>query len=771
MLSARTVVINELMADNKATVADQDGEYDDWLELYNPGTEAASLAGLFLSDKFEQPTLYALPDTVIPAGGYLIVWADDDTLQVGLHAGFKLSADGEAVYLFDAAASLVDYVVFPALAEDIGYGRYPDGSDSLQKMYPSFDGPNRGEIPEEEEPDSRLFGDTLLHTIDLHFYVDNWAETLKYNFEVLDKVYMPARLIFDDTLVLDSIGVRYKGNSSYLASSTTPKKPFEFKFDKYVDNQRLCGVTRLNVHNGVNDPTYMRETISYGIARRYMPAPRTAYGNVSIDGDLLGLYVLVEQIDKTFLSRHFSDNDGNLYKADNDGGPLIYRGTDQSDYAAEYELKTNEDENDWSRLVAFIDLLNNADDDDFLDEMEDRFNLDLGLRLLAFNMVLSNFDSYTGSGRNFYLYDDPSTDRFTVIPWDFNESFGVFTNNWNVLTQDVVQISNLNLRPLNKRILAQPSLRRQYRAYIADMIAGPASYDSVATMVDRLKPLLDASVQADTNKLYSYAYFVTNTDENVSLGPGIVLPGLKAFSLARNANLAVQAAKIDVYPGDTDNDGEVDASDILPLGVYFLTEGPARGSVSSTWAMQVATPWDVPAATYADANGDGIVDEKDVVCIGVNWDNGHDKSAPSYAIDPTTTTLSDQTRDNLTTIYNGLTGDSEPVTAMKTLLESILDGDGATETATPSVYALEQNYPNPFNPTTTIAFSLPTRQTVTLTIYDITGRVVFQPIAGQAFEAGRHEYPLDFSAHPSGIYFCRISTEQGALVRKLSLIK
>lgn len=122
------VVINELMASNTRTIADPQGEFDDWIELHNTTATEVDLTGHYLSDEANNPHKWAFPaGTKIPAGGYLIVWADEDgQATAGLHASFKLSATGETVFLTDTDANLnavLDSVTFPALDPDTAYGR------------------------------------------------------------------------------------------------------------------------------------------------------------------------------------------------------------------------------------------------------------------------------------------------------------------------------------------------------------------------------------------------------------------------------------------------------------------------------------------------------------------------------------------------------------------------------------------------------------------------------------------------------------------------
>ena len=144
---------------------------------------------------------------------------------------------------------------------------------------------------------SMIFSGDRILTYKIEFYVENWEDSLTYYYENGEE-YMPARFTFGDR-VLDSIGVRYKGNSSYIRSLSSPKKPLKFRFDKYKD-YTFYGLKRLNFSNCIQDPSFMREKISYEIARRYMPASRTAYANIYIEGELLGFYVQVELMDEIY---------------------------------------------------------------------------------------------------------------------------------------------------------------------------------------------------------------------------------------------------------------------------------------------------------------------------------------------------------------------------------------------------------------------------------------------------------------------------------------
>ncbi len=125
----RSLFINEFMADNDNFIMDLQGDYDDWLEIYNDESEPINLAGMTLTDNFALPEKWTFPDTVLQPGGYLVVWCDEDVNDAGLHANFKLSKEGEEIGLYDDPALggiLVDSITFGLQTTDVSYGRVCD---------------------------------------------------------------------------------------------------------------------------------------------------------------------------------------------------------------------------------------------------------------------------------------------------------------------------------------------------------------------------------------------------------------------------------------------------------------------------------------------------------------------------------------------------------------------------------------------------------------------------------------------------------------------
>ena len=126
------IFLNEFMADNATTIFDEFNEYEDWIEIYNAGDTDFDLAGFTLSDNMGWSSKWTFPvdpASVVPAGGYILVWADEDLGQGPLHANFKLSRFGEEIGLFQPDGTPIDAIEFTVQAEDASFGRVSDGDE------------------------------------------------------------------------------------------------------------------------------------------------------------------------------------------------------------------------------------------------------------------------------------------------------------------------------------------------------------------------------------------------------------------------------------------------------------------------------------------------------------------------------------------------------------------------------------------------------------------------------------------------------------------
>jgi len=127
--AAANPVFNEVMTGNSGVVLDQAGEDDDWIEIFNPGPNAVNLSGYYVSDDPGSPTKHQISGNLnVAAGGFALLWADEDPDQGVNHLGFKLSKSGESLTLTAPnGVTVLDSVTVPPLADNRSYARSVDG--------------------------------------------------------------------------------------------------------------------------------------------------------------------------------------------------------------------------------------------------------------------------------------------------------------------------------------------------------------------------------------------------------------------------------------------------------------------------------------------------------------------------------------------------------------------------------------------------------------------------------------------------------------------
>ena len=386
-----------------------------------------------------------------------------------------------------------------------------------------------------------LFSGDAVHEIHLTFHQTAWYDSLVANFEGLDDpLYLAAE--FDwSTVHFDSIGVRFKGNSSYY-SYPTDKKSFKLDINEYIDGQDIDGLDKLNLNNGFKDPSFIRERCFWELAAAAgLPYLRTNHAALYINGTYWGLYALIEQVDNEFIESRFGGSeDGNLFKGD-PHGTLQWEGSDQTAYYDDFELKTNEDVNDWSDLVDLIDEINNTPTVDLPDSLSPVLEVNSAMAMLALNNLTVNLDSYNGSGHNYYLYHRDYDDRFALVPWDANEAWGCFNMGLSVPLLKTLPPQWLNWpppsRPLAERLWTVADYWDVYVGHLQALMAGAADPDTLLARMVSLRDLIRPSVYADTKKMYTNQEFDDAMAFDIGGGPGGVSPGLEPFIRDRHSYL------------------------------------------------------------------------------------------------------------------------------------------------------------------------------------------------------------------------------------------
>ncbi|HSV86195.1 MAG TPA: CotH kinase family protein [Levilinea sp.] len=202
--------------------------------------------------------------------------------------------------------------------------------------------------------------------------------------------------------------------------------PYLIKFDQFVEGQTYQGQSLLAIRtygSSYNEAMLQEPVTNAFFQAMGLPAARTAYTGVQLNGAAERLYVLSEVIDQTYLEQHFDNASGVLYKAEL-GSTLSYQGEDPSAYASSFTQQTRKNSADLAPLIEFIRFLSETDDATFESELPDRFDVDAFATYLAINNLLVNTDSIAGMNNNYYLYYDDQAARFTLLMWDANESFG-----------------------------------------------------------------------------------------------------------------------------------------------------------------------------------------------------------------------------------------------------------------------------------------------------------------------------------------------------------
>ncbi|MBT3621885.1 MAG: hypothetical protein HN535_03960, partial [Flavobacteriales bacterium] len=363
--------------------------------------------------------------------------------------------------------------------------------------------------------------DVGVRKIEIFFNEPNWDDSLDLYYAIGAQRLIADSILIDGVMD-DSVGVKYKGNSSYNLNNT--KNPINIKLDYIKNGQSIDGYNVLKLSNGFRDPSFVREVLSYEMAREYMPSPKATYANVFVDGILIGLYTCIQSIDDDFTNENFYERKGPFFKVDNTGisvpgcsGPLgiLEYYSDTLCYQRAYEMESTWD---WAKLGGFLDTLNNH-----FTEVENVMDVDRTLWMMAFENLIVGLDGPINSiPHNFYLFQD-NNGRFSPLLWDMNMAFGSFTNglpnpvtNTDLQELDIFLNSNDSSNKLTTQIFSSDRYKRMYVAHMRTILNEQFVNNNYSSRASQLQQLIDADVMADPNTFYSYTDFMDNTSNSVA---------------------------------------------------------------------------------------------------------------------------------------------------------------------------------------------------------------------------------------------------------------
>lgn len=371
-----------------------------------------------------------------------------------------------------------------------------------------------------------LYDISKVETVYLEFQQSNWWNLLKANYN--SGVDLPATLKYKE-IVLDSVGVRFRGQTSYQMVKTSQKLSFNISTDFIHDGQRLLGFKTLNLNNCYDDPSFMREVLYNGFAGRYIPSAYVNFVRLVINGQNWGVYANVQQLNGDFYNEWFMSNEGTNWRADypdtstakqKPGIPggnfgagfcsLNDLGDNPIIYTRYYTLKSAKKEDPWTDLMTSCHYLNTLADDELYDSLKYYLDVDRSLWHIAVENLFTDDDGYVNKGgMDYYVYYDVDTKRLTPIEYDGNSTFTLRNATW----QPFLKATDTKY-PLINRLLANKELKQRYAAHVRTILNEAFRDGLIDSLVVVRQAQIDTMVRSDTKKLYTYTSF-TNSIKDI----------------------------------------------------------------------------------------------------------------------------------------------------------------------------------------------------------------------------------------------------------------
>jgi len=424
--------------------------------------------------------------------------------------------------------------------------------------------------------------------------------------------YVHAAIDFNGT-VLKDVGIRYKGNSTYMQSRDSLKRSLKLEFNKYVKGQKIAGVTKLNLHSNVTDSAWMNEPLSYRLFRDgAIPAPRTSWARVFLtvagkyDKQYVGLYSVVEDVDNNFAQERFSTREGAIFKPSTQS-LFSYLGDDWTRYNQIYDPKTDLTSAQKQRVIDLAKLVTNGSDAEFASQLPSYLDFDEFARYLSINVWLVNMDSILAMGQNYYLYLNPATNRFAIIPWDLDLSFGGMGGGTELSIEHPWRGQNRFL----DRLFKVDAFKKLYLARMTEFNQSIFKPERLTRQVDETAALIRPAVSEESEaKLASFDKRVAGESSGsrggFGGGPGFGGPGgpggrgtpIKAFAAPRARSVAAQLSG--------ESQGQQD-------GGGFGGRGPGGGGFD--FANMMASSF----VRAMDDNKDGVVTREEFQRTFATW--------------------------------------------------------------------------------------------------------------------------------------------------------
>lgn len=457
-----------------------------------------------------------------------------------------------------------------------------------------------------------VFDDTSLPTVNIEINQE-YLDLILDNQNLQSNEEYPAIFLWTQNGTTDTllnIGFRLRGNTSRHSA----KKSFKIDFTKFGE-KRFHGLREMNLNGEHNDPGIIRAKLAFDMYKLAgIPSSRVNAVLLYINKEYKGIYLNVEHIDESYLNERYVNKSGNLYKCYY-GSDFRYLGRNSDDYKLApygnriYELKTNEEEDDYSDLAEFIKILNSTNFPDYECQLENNLNVDLFLRAMAMDILSGNWDGPLFNKNNSYWYYNPAESRFEYIPFDLDNTFGVdwFGINW--ATRSVYHWGPNELRPLYKNILAIEEYRNKFSYYLDKFIGEFFNKEWVEQYtldhLDLIKDHRKTDIYAEADYGYTYDDFLASYTEPLG---GHIKSGLIPYVEERkNSTLAELKTNV-IHPIIKAKRLDWDDESII---FEIDTEKETIESLTVNYQFENQTEWTSKAANdsgsaYDNKTNDGI---------------------------------------------------------------------------------------------------------------------------------------------------------------------
>lgn len=360
-------------------------------------------------------------------------------------------------------------------------------------------------------PSVGLYDEYVIDTVFLYFDQPNYWQLLVSNYQ--SKTNIPATMVFRGQ-TYDSVGVRFRGQTSYQFIQASQKKSFNVTLDWIFGDQEIEGYETLNLVNGYEDPSFIREALYQKCSRNHIPSAQGNHVQLYLNDQNWGIYINIQQLDRKHAKEWFMDRDATRWRAEKTiGGPgfgagyssLNWLGWDTTIYQDYYTIKKFYKENPWNDLVNTCFVLNNTPSNLLMDSLANYMDVDGTLWFLAHEILFTDDDSYVNKGgMDYYLYFDVFTNRMIPIEYDANSCMSIQkATQWSPFYRET-SVSY----PLMNKLMAVPEIRQRYLAHVRTIIEQTFDLTTINATIDDYAERIDQYVLNDPKKLYTYNQFL-----------------------------------------------------------------------------------------------------------------------------------------------------------------------------------------------------------------------------------------------------------------------